>query len=374
MSVVNVSKFLGNLIFKKSVQKQTGIMKTINPMEKKLAENKAKFALQQIQKNNNIDINNLSANDLEMLAENIVNPIKNATQTPVKSADILDFRYKRNFAEELADASKKGDFKQMTGIMKVDPKFKEVMESLKASKAADAAKAKMIGPKKLIPDRDVIPYQSPEVQKLNFADKLKRSGLTEQQYMDNIVKKGYNVDDAIYARDFYGDTTDQIIKNANTKGAPVAFADGGVAGLLGERPGYNKGLSVLGFTPEHAAAVDEMDKNFTGSQFDFAAASTKDMVDRASNPLTAVASAVGNVVGRPAYDFVDAAQKYSDKGYQGEFSLSPQGAIDFGKNMLSLGGQFLDEKPGTMMAGALKGGIQSLGTQLGEGIYNTFNP
>ena len=241
---MSVSKFLANLIFKKSVQKQTGIMKTINPMEKKLAENKAKFALQQIQKNNNIDINNLSANDLEILAENIVNPIKNATQTPVKSADILDFRYKRSFAEELADASKKGDFNRMTGIMKVDPKFKEVMESLKASKAADAAKAKMIGPKKLIPDRDVIPYQSPEVQKLNFADKLKRAGLTEQEYMDNIVKKGYNVDDAIYAGDFYGDTTDQIIKNANTKGAPVAFAGGGVAGLLGERTGYEGGLRV----------------------------------------------------------------------------------------------------------------------------------
>jgi len=245
MSVVNASKFLGNLIFKKSVQKQTGIMKTINPMEKKLAENKAKFALEQLQKNNNIDINNLSANDFEMLAENIVNPIKNATQTSVKSADILDFRYKRNFAEELADASKKGDFKQMTGIMKVDPKFKEVMESLKASKAADAAKAKMIGPKKLIPDRDVIPYQSPEVQKLDFADKLKRSGLTEQEYMNNIVKRGYNVDDAIYARDFYGDTTDQIIKNANTKGAPVAFAGGGVAGLLGERTGYKDGKDVF---------------------------------------------------------------------------------------------------------------------------------
>ena len=257
MSVLNASKFLGNLIFKKSVQKQTGIMKTINPMEKKLAENKAKFALEQIQKNNNIDINNLSANDLEMLAENIVNPLKNATKTPVKSADILDFRYKRNFAEELADASKKGDFKQMTGIMKVDPKFKEVMESLKASKAADAAKAKMIGPKKLIPDRDVIPYQSPEVQKLNFADKLKRSGLTEQQYMDNIVKKGYNVDDAIYARDFYGDTTDQIIKNANTKGAPVAFAGGGVAGLLGERTGFRGGYLASG--------AKELGKKYKGS-------------------------------------------------------------------------------------------------------------
>ena len=143
----------------------------------------------------------------------------------------------------------------------------------------------------------------------------------------------------------------------------------------GGRIGLKSGsvLESLGFTPEHSAAVDAMDKNFTGSQFDYAAASTKDMVDRASNPLTSVASAVGNVVGRPVYDFVDAAQKYSDKGYQGEFGLSPQGAIDFGKNMLSLGGQFLDEKPVTMMAGALKGGIQSLGTKLGEGIYDVFD-
>ena len=133
-------------------------------------------------------------------------------------------------------------------------------------------------------------------------------------------------------------------------------------------------LKPLGYTPEHTSAIDAMDKNFTGSQFDYAAASTKDMVDRASNPLTAVASAVGNVVARPVYDFVDAAQKYSDKGYQGEFSFSPQGAIDFGKNMLSLGGEFLGQKPHIMMSGALKGGIQSLGTQLGESIYNKFNP
>jgi len=143
----------------------------------------------------------------------------------------------------------------------------------------------------------------------------------------------------------------------------------------GGRIGLKSGsvLESLGFTPEHSAAVDAMDKNFTGSQFDYAAASTKDMVDRASNPLTAVASAVGNVVGRPAYDFVDAAQKYSDKGYQGEFSLSPQGAKDFFGNLGLLGKEFLDQKPGVMMAGALKGGIQSLGTKLGEGIYDKFN-
>ena len=129
-------------------------------------------------------------------------------------------------------------------------------------------------------------------------------------------------------------------------------------------------LKPLGYTPEHTSAIDAMDKNFTGSQFDYAAASTKDMVDRASNPLTAVASAVGNVVGRPAYDFVDAAQKYSDKGYQGEFSFSPQGAVDFLGNLKSLGEEFLAQKPHIMMGGALKGGIESLGTQLGEGIYD----
>ena len=135
-------------------------------------------------------------------------------------------------------------------------------------------------------------------------------------------------------------------------------------------------LESLGLTPEHNLAVDDMDKNFRGNQFDYAAASTKDMVDRASNPLTSVMSAAGNVIGRPLYDFVDASKEYSKpgKGYQGEFSLTPRGALDFGKNMWSLGGEFLDQKPGTMMAGALKGGIESLGTQLGESIYDKFNP
>ena len=33
-------------------------------------------------------------------------------------------------------------------------------------------------------------------------------------------------------------------------------------------------LEPLGYTPEHLSAVDAMDKNFTGSQFDYATAST----------------------------------------------------------------------------------------------------
>ena len=129
-------------------------------------------------------------------------------------------------------------------------------------------------------------------------------------------------------------------------------------------------LEALGYTPEHTSAIDAMDKNFAGSQLDYAAASTEDMVNRASNPFTSVVSAAGNVLGRPAYDFVDAAQKYSDKGYQGEFSFTPQGVKDFYGNLKSLGGEFLAQKPHIMMGGALKGGIESLGTQLGEGTYN----
>ena len=133
-------------------------------------------------------------------------------------------------------------------------------------------------------------------------------------------------------------------------------------------------LEPFGLTPEHNLAIANMDKNFSGNQFDYAAASTKDMVDRASNPLTSVMSAVGNVGARPVYDFVDAAKEYGKKGYQGEFSLTPQGVIDFGKNLGAFGKEFLDQKPGTMMGGAFKGGIESLGTQLGESIYDKFNP
>ena len=233
-------KFLANLIFKKNIQKQKGIMKIL-PGDKVDAEKKAKFALKKLQERGNINVDKLTQSDLEFIAEDIANPFKYAEKTPIKSADVIPFKFKRTFAEELADASKKGDFTRMKGIMQLDPKFKEVIKAFKKSKADEEAYKKMVGPKKLIPDRDVIPYQSPPVQSLNFAEKLKRAGLTEKEYMDYVVKRGYGVDDAIYARDFYGDTTEDIIRRAAEKGTPVAFADGGVAGLLGERTGYIHG-------------------------------------------------------------------------------------------------------------------------------------
>ena len=232
-------KFLANLIFKKNIQKQKGIMKIL-PGDKVDAEKKAEFAIKKLKERANINVNNLSKSDLEFLAEDIVNPFKYAEKTPIKSADVIPFKFKRTFAEELADASKKGDFTRMKGIMQLDPKFKEIIKNFKKSKADEEAYNKMVGPKKLIPDRDVIPYQSPPVQSLSPAEKLKqRTTLTEAQYKD-VLKHGKTIDDVIYAQDFYGDTAEDVIKKITEK-EKFPFADGGVAGLLGERTGFAGG-------------------------------------------------------------------------------------------------------------------------------------
>ena len=237
-SKFDVVKYLGSLIFKKEIKKQKGIMK-ISPGAKVNAEEKAKYAIQKLEERGNINVNNLRESDFEFIAEDIVNPFKYGEKTVVKSADILPFRFKRSFAEELADAGKKGNFTRMQGIMKLDPKFTEVMKAFKRSKADEEAYKKMVGPKKLIPDRDVIPYQSPPVQSLSPAEKLKRTTLTEDQYKD-VLKHGKTIDDVIYAQDFYGDTAEDVIKKITEK-EKFPFADGGVAGLLGERPGYQDG-------------------------------------------------------------------------------------------------------------------------------------
>ena len=235
---MNVFKFLASLIFKKEIKKQKGIMK-ISPGAKVNAEEKAKFTIRKLEENANINVNNLTKSDLEFLAEDIVNPFKTAEKTVIRSADILPFKFKRSFAEELAAAGKKGDFTRMKGIMGLDPKFTEVMKAFKRSKADEEAYKKMVGPKKLIPDRDVIPYQSPPVQSLSPAEKLKLTTLTEDQYKD-VLKHGKTIDDVIYAQDFYGDTAEDVIKKITEK-EKFPFADGGVAGLLGERPGYQDG-------------------------------------------------------------------------------------------------------------------------------------
>jgi len=234
----DVVKFLANLIFKKEIQKQKGIMKIL-PGAKVDAEEKAKFALKKLQERANINTDNLTKSDLEFIAQGIANPFKYGEKTVVKSADILPFRFKRSFAEELADASKKGDFTRMSGIMKLDPKFKEVMKAFKKSKADKEAYEKMVGPKKLIPDRDVIPYQSPEIAKLKGAERMNYL-ITSPEQTAKLLKKGVTSDDIIYAQDRYGMTAKDMV-DAVDAGFKFPFADGGVAGLLGERVGLRRG-------------------------------------------------------------------------------------------------------------------------------------
>jgi len=272
-----------------------------------------------------------------------------------KRGEVVDFPQKRSFKQEVDDMIKDGTITKGPRGMK---KSKKVQDR---EMFQDANKRLKTDVDKIIAD----------IKAMDPMDSMKEANSV-------IGRKGaYKNLTPEESKKILQDTEDHIFER-NIPEDPEDFADGGVAGLLGERPGYQSGLSVLGLTPEHNEVVADMQRNpekyGIQNQFDYAAASAKDMVNKASNPLTSVVSAIGNVAGRPVYDAIDAAKEYSKKGYQGEFSLSPQGAIDFGKNMLSLGGEFLNQKPVTMMGGALKGGIQSLGTQLGESIYDKVNP
>ena len=246
MSKRTVVEFLANLIFKKTVQKQSGIMK-INPVDKLIAEKQAKSVIDKL-KSSKIDVNTLTQSDLKIMAEQIVNPSKHAEKAiPKELAKVLPFKYKRSFAEELADASKKGDFNRMQGIMKVDPKFKEVMKSFDEQKAAEAL-AKERAPKQTILEK--IFYQTDEIPKDPIA-KLKYSGLSEDQYK-SVLKHGRTLDDVVYARDRSGMTIPQVMEAIEKKG-PFPFASGGIAGMLGEptysddnhRVPYDSGNMVL---------------------------------------------------------------------------------------------------------------------------------
>ena len=81
-----VQKILAQLILKKQIQKQTGITKQILPGDVSKAESKAEFAIESLKNRGNINVNNLTKGDLEFLAEDIVNPLKNAEKTIVKKS------------------------------------------------------------------------------------------------------------------------------------------------------------------------------------------------------------------------------------------------------------------------------------------------
>ena len=230
MSKIDLVKFLANLIFKKEIKKQKGILK-ISPGDKVKAEEKAKFTIRKLEENANINVNNLTKGDLELLAEDIVNPFKYAEKTVVKSADILPFKFKRSFAEELADAGKKGDFTRMQGIMKLDPRFKEVMKNFEKQKANE----KLIRERDLQTKRiplDTMKYDTPEIAKLKGAERMNYL-ITSPEQTAKLLKKGVTSDDIIYAQDRYGMTAKDMI-DAVDAGFKFPFADGGIAGMLGE--------------------------------------------------------------------------------------------------------------------------------------------
>ena len=232
MSKIDLVKFLANLIFKKEIKKQKGILK-ISPGDKVKAEEKAKFTIRKLEENANINVNNLTKGDLELLAEDIVNPFKYAEKTVVKSADILPFKFKRSFAEELADAGKKGDFTRMQGIMKLDPRFKEVMKNFEKQKTTE----KLIRERDLQTKRiplDTMKYDTPEIAKLKGAERMNYL-ITSPEQTAKLLKKGVTSDDIIYAQDRYGMTAKDMI-DAVDAGFKFPFADGGIAGMLGEPP------------------------------------------------------------------------------------------------------------------------------------------
>ena len=252
-SKFDLVKFLANLIFKKQIQKQKGIMKIL-PSDKVKAEEKAKYAIQKLEERGNINVNNLRESDFEFIAEDIVNPFKYAEKTTIKSADILPFRFKRSFADELADASKKGDFTRMQGIMKVDPRFKEVMKNFQKQKANE----KLIRERDLQTKRiplDTMKYDTPEIAKLKGAERMNYL-ITSPEQTAKLLKKGVTSDDIIYAQDRYGMTAKDMI-DAVDAGFKFPFADGGRIGYAEGNGVYDEDVAKKKFGERVRKLMDE---------------------------------------------------------------------------------------------------------------------
>jgi len=119
----------------------------------------------------------------------------------------------------------------------------------------------------------------------------------------------------------------------------------------------------LGLTQKHFDTIADMKsdpKKFgINKQIDYAKLSGKDLV-KGANPLLQPFAALGQGLASPIYDYYQALQKYSDKGYQGDFELSKKGIVDFGKNLLRVGEEFAAQKPIQMAAGRTLGGLEAI--------------
>ena len=136
---------------------------------------------------------------------------------------------KKSIDKNVAEASKKGDFKGIFNQVLRDP---DIAEEFSRLKAAEKLQRERDLTKKLIPDRDIIPYQGKEIQKMTGPEKQKYL-ITDDDQTAELLKRGYTFDDIIYAQDNYGLTAKEIMEEAKgaTKKDPFPFETGGRVGF-----------------------------------------------------------------------------------------------------------------------------------------------
>ena len=157
--------------------------------------------------------------------EKRLNPDKTIMGGTQDEKDMLQ----RSIDKNVKTATEKGDFVGIKNQLLRDP---EIAEEFSRLKAAEKLQRERDLTKKLIPDRDIIPYQGKEIQKMTGPEKQKYL-ITDDKQTAELLKRGYTFDDIIYAQDNYGLTAKEIMEEAKgaTKEDPFPFATGGRAGF-----------------------------------------------------------------------------------------------------------------------------------------------
>jgi hypothetical protein len=166
------------------------------------------------------------------------------------------------------------------------------------------------------------------------------------------------------------------------KDNPEDMADGGVAGLLGERPGYASGNTVL----DKALALGSVPYNFAkgviGNVSNPGAVTQVSLTQAQKNRLNEIAQAKGTPTGTIDYsDYGSPTKTFSGisnmtpldaslattMGGTG-FSINPDGSVNY------TGGAYDFNKGNVITDFIDKGGIIGAADKLGGKIYNTVNP
>jgi hypothetical protein len=171
-------------------------------------------------------------------------------------------------------------------------------------------------------------------------------------------------------------------ESRNPKKPTEDKADGGVAGLLGERPGYQDGNTVL----DKALALGSVPYNFAkgviGNVSNPGAVTQVSLTQAQKNRLNEIAQAKGTPTGTIDYsDYGSPTKTFSGisnmtpldaslattMGGTG-FSINPDGSVNY------TGGAYDFNKGNVITDFIDKGGIIGAADKLGGKIYNTVNP